>query len=337
MGAPGSATDPRMRAALRRLDLRIVRRLEGLLHGEHLGLRLGPGSEAAEARLYQPGEDDVRLMDWAVTARTTNPHVRDLVADRELESWTLLDLSASMDFGTSLRDKREVAIGALAAVNILTQHVGDRFGAHFLHRGRIRRWPARSGKEALLALLATVAAAPRDGQDPPTPHAATAAGTHGGPGRLTLADALADLSTTRRRRGLRVVISDFLDTPLPAAPESAIGWERPLRRLAARHQVLVIEVVDPRELDLPEVGAVTLRDPESGRTRDIRLTRAVRRRYAAAAQAQRTAIRDGLRRCGVHHLLLRTDRDWILDMARFVVEQRRSAHLLARHTPTATR
>ncbi|GAA1765459.1 MULTISPECIES: DUF58 domain-containing protein [Streptomonospora] len=320
----GPGLDPRMHEALHRLDLRIVRRLEGLLHGEHLGLRAGPGSEPAEARMYQPGEDDVRLMDWSVTARTTVPHVRDLVADRELESWTLLDLSASMDFGTVDDQKREVAIGAMAAVTVLTQRVGDRFGAHFLHRGRIRRWPARSGKAALMSLLSTVAAAPEgDTSD------AEGAG---------LADALEDLARTRSRRGLRVVVSDFLDTPPEAVSAQApAGWERPLRSLAGRHQVLAVEVVDPRELDLPDIGLVTMQDPESGRTREVRLSPRVRRDYRQAAQDQRAAVRAALRRCGVPHLTLRTDRDWIADMARFVIEQRRTAHRLSRHTPAIPR
>lgn len=322
MTTPAIGSDPRLRAALRRLDLRIVHRLEGLLHGEHLGLRLGPGSEAAEARPYQPGEDDVRRMDWAVTARTDSPHVRDLVADRELESWTLLDLSPSMDFGTGVQTKRDVAVGAMVAANLLTQKVGDRFGAHFLHRGRIRRWPARSGKEALLSLLATVAVAPTGDERAPSAD------------RSTMAEAITDLARTRRRRGLRVVISDFLDTP---AFGGEVVWERPLRQLASRHQVLVVEVVDPRELDVPEVGNVTLRDPNSGLARDVRLTRAVRERYRQAAREQRNAIQGALRRCGVQHLVLRTDRDWVLDFARFVIHQRRTAHHLARHTPGAPR
>ncbi|GAB3473080.1 DUF58 domain-containing protein [Nocardiopsis coralliicola] len=321
---PRTPLDPRAHEALRKLDLRIVRRLDGLLHGEHLGLRLGPGSEPAEARRYQPGEDDVRHMDWAVTARTTVPHVRDLVADRELESWTLLDLSPSMDFGTAAAEKRDVAIGALAAVNVLTQRVGDRFGAYFLHGGRVRRWPARSGKAALTTMLSTVRAAPRSG--------AQAAGA------MSFADALTELARSQTRRGLRVVVSDFLDTPLPAAPGAPppeAGWERPLRRLAARHQVLAIEVVDPRELELPDLGWVELADPETGRSREVRLTRAVAARYRQAAADQRAAIAAGLRRCGVPHLRLSTDRDWILDMARFVIEQRRTAHRLARHSPAA--
>ncbi|PSK98987.1 uncharacterized protein DUF58 [Murinocardiopsis flavida] len=314
--------DPRTHTALRRLDLTIVRRLDGLLHGEHLGLRLGPGSEPAEARVYQPGEDDVRRMDWSVTARTTVPHVRDLVADRELDAWTLLDLSASMEFGTADAEKRDVAIGALAAVNVLTQRIGDRFGAHFLHRGNIRRWPARSGKAALLALLTTAVEAPR--------HTTPATGG------ADLTTAMADLARTRTRRGLRVVISDFLDQA-PPNPQARAPWERPLRQLATRHQTLAIEILDPRELDLPDIGLTAMHDPETGRLREVHLTPQLRHRYAAAAHAQRTGIRAALRRCGVPHLTLRTDRDWILDIARFVIEQRRTAHRLARHTPADPR
>lgn len=303
--------------ALRHLTLTITRRLQGLLHGEHLGLHAGPGSEPGEARLYQPGEDDVRHMDWAVTARTTHPHVRDLVSDRELQTWTLLDLSASMDFGTAHLEKRDVAIGALAAITLLTQRIGDRNGAHFLHQGRIRRWPAHSGTGAHLAMMATLNRAPRT---PPHPT---------GPTPLRLADAITDLARTRRRRGLRVVISDFLDTP----PHTTPDWETPLRRLATIHQTLAIEVVDPRELDLPAIGLVTMTDPETGRTRQVHLNRTTRSRYAQAAADQRATIATALRRAGVPHLQLRTDRDWIRDIAHFVITQRRTAHRLARHTP----
>lgn len=231
---------------LRRLELRVVRRLEGLLHGQHQGLLPGAGSEPAEARTYQPGEDDVRRMDWNVTARTTVPHVRDLVADRELETWALVDLSASMDFGTVGPDKRELAVAALAAVGFLTGRSGDRFGALVLHAGGVASWPARTGRAALYGLLRSLLAAER-----PAP----------GGRPLPLASAVEALARGRRRRGLRVVVSDFLD---PVGPDGVFGWEPPLRQLAARHQVLAVEVRDPRELDLPALGPVQLVDPETG-------------------------------------------------------------------------
>ncbi|MFD0479051.1 DUF58 domain-containing protein [Nonomuraea thailandensis] len=146
--------------ALRRLELTITRRLDGLLQGEHLGLVPGPGSEPAESRPYTAG-DDVRRMDWNVTARTNEPHVRDLVADRELEIWALLDATASMDFGTAAMEKRELALSALAAVGFLTQRTGNRIGTHLLHGGGVRTLPARTGRPHLMALLQAAFALPR--------------------------------------------------------------------------------------------------------------------------------------------------------------------------------
>ncbi|TDE12305.1 DUF58 domain-containing protein, partial [Actinomadura sp. 6K520] len=194
---------------LRRLQLQVTRRLDGLLNGEHLGLLPGPGTELAEARLYQPGEDDVRHMDWAVTARTTTPHVRDLIADHELEAWALVDLTPSMDFGTGTMTKRDLAVAALAAVGFLTVRLGDRAGAYLLHTDGIRRWPARTGKAALYALLQACldARSVNDG----TPRNSTGGtGGTGGTAPRDLAAAITSLDRGQTRRGLRVVISDFL-------------------------------------------------------------------------------------------------------------------------------
>jgi uncharacterized protein (DUF58 family) len=294
--------------ALRRLELTVVRRLDGLLHGRHQGLIPGPGSELGDTRLYVPGEDDVRRMDWAVTARTTVPHVRDLIADRELETWALADLSASMDFGTADLAKRDLVIAAVGAIGILASRVGDRFGAYILHGDAVHRYPARPGRPALYALLHSLIGAPP------------------AQGSAELGQALEMMAAAHRKRGLRVVVSDFLDNP--------DSWERPLRRLAARHQVLAVEVIDPRELDLPDVGLVALTDPETGRTRDIYLTPRVRDRYAEAAAAQREANRLALRRAGAAHMILRTDRDWVVDIAQFVLRQRRTSHTARRMAAT---
>ncbi|WP_067169803.1 DUF58 domain-containing protein [Microtetraspora niveoalba] len=291
--------------ALRRLELTVVRRLDGLLHGNHQGLIPGPGSELGDTRVYVPGEDDVRRMDWAVTARTTTPHVRDLIADRELETWAVVDLSASMDFGTADMEKRELVVAAVGAIGFLAGRVGDRFGAYVLNGEEVCRHPARGGRPALYALLHRLAGLPR------------------GAGPVDLGAAVEALAGAHHKRGLRVVVSDFLD-----GPET---WERPLRRLAARHQVLAVEVIDPRELELPDVGLVAFRDPETGRTREVHLSREVRERYAAAAAAQREATRAALRRSGAAHLVLRTDRDWVADIVQFVLRQRRTAHLARRH------
>ncbi|SDR03641.1 DUF58 domain-containing protein [Thermostaphylospora chromogena] len=288
--------------ALRRLELTITRRLDGLLQGEYRGLAPGPGSEPAEARPYEPG-DDVRRMDWNVTARSMEPHVRDLIADRELETWVLLDASASMDFGTARMEKRELALAAVAAVGFLTERTGNRIGAYILHGDGVRRLPARTGRAHLMALLHLMFALPRSAAGAPV----RPLGAH--------AEMLA---RTRRRRGLVVVVSDFLEDPS--------SWERPLRNLTLRHQVLAVEVIDPRELDLPDVGILTVIDPETGRRREVPTADArLRRRYAEAAAAQRDAIEAALRRTGAAHLRLRTDRDWVKDLVRHLLAQRRLA------------
>ncbi|RAY14022.1 DUF58 domain-containing protein [Actinomadura craniellae] len=306
--------------SLRRLELAITRRLDGLLNGEHLGLLPGPGTELAEARTYQPGEDDVRHMDWAVTARTTTPHVRDLIADHELETWALVDLSPSMDFGTTTLRKRDLALAALAAVGHLTIRLGDRVGTYLLTPHGVRRRPARTGRAAMHAHLQTLLDTPTT---EPTPQPIT-----------PLATALTSLARGQTRRGLRVVISDFLDTPT-TEPTDRPDWERPLRRLTARHQVLAIEIIDPRELDLPDIGTLEMTDPETGATHEIHLSRKLRTRYAAAATAQRERTRAALNRTGAHHLILRTDRDWITDIARFALSRRRVAGRSRTTTPGA--
>ncbi|MBB5084236.1 DUF58 domain-containing protein [Nonomuraea endophytica] len=297
----------RAEPALRRLELTITRRLDGLLQGDHLGLLPGPGSELAEARPYQAG-DDVRRIDWNVTARTAEPHVRDVVADRELELWVLLDASASMDFGTAAMEKRDLALAATAAIGFLTQRTGNRIGAHLLHGSGLRTLPARTGRPHLMALLQEIFTMPR--ARPGTKVAA-------------LGTAAQRMGRTVVRRGLVVVVSDFLDPPET--------WEPELRRLAVRHQVLAVEVLDPRELALPDVGLLTLMDPETGRRREYATASArLRRRYAEAAAAQRAGIETALRRARAAHLRLRTDGDWVRDLVEHVLRQRRLARLGAR-------
>ncbi|WP_232664607.1 DUF58 domain-containing protein [Pseudonocardia sp. TRM90224] len=286
-----------MEAALRSLELVVRGRLDGLLQGNHLGLVPGPGSEPGEARLYQPG-DDVRRMDWAVTARTTEAHVRQTVADRELETWVVLDLSPSLDFGTASCEKRDLAIAALAAVTHLTRGGGNRIGALVATGERTVRIPARGGLAYARGMLRKVAETPRAPE-----------GTRG-----DLAAAVEQLRRPPRRRGLAVVISDFLgDTE----------WERPLRALSARHELLAVEVLDPRELELPDVGTVVLADPETGRQREVVTTPLLRREFAAAAAAHRDLVATTLRRCGAAHLTLRTDSDWVADVVRFALARKR--------------
>lgn len=304
---PG-VTDLAQEQRLRRLELTITRRLDGLLRGQYAGLLPGAGTEIAGSREYRPGEDEVRRMDWAVTARTALPHVRDTVADRELSTWLLVDATPSMDFGTADLEKRELAVAAVAAVGFLTAGAGNRLGAELVTADGVRRFPARTGRAHLIGLLRTLLATPRGAAGGLVP---------------SLADSIDGLHRALRRRGLVVIVSDFLDPAPMGAPSP---WERAVRRLAVRHQVIAVEVTDPRELELPNVGVLTVVDPETGRRRDVSTgSRRVRERFAAAALEQRESVRAALARAGVAHLPLRTDRDWVADIAAHVRSQRRLA------------
>ncbi len=284
---------------LRRLEFVITHRLDGLLHGDHLGLVPGHGSDLGETRAYVAG-DDVRRIDWNVTARMQHPHIRTTIADRELETWVVVDRSASLEFGTAMCTKADLATSAMAAMGFVTAHTGNRFGAMLLDPQGETVVPARGGRDHLMRIL----------------HLLVRDDTEDG-GAVDLAGALKKLSAIVRRRGLVVVVSDFLTDE---------AWEQPLRMLATRHEVLAIEVVDPRELELPEVGTLTLVDPESGRAQRIDTSSAaLRSRYAAAAAEQRAAIAERFRRAGVEHLLLRTDRDWVRDFVRYVAARRQKA------------
>ncbi len=304
---------------LRRLDLLVNRRLDGVLQGDYRGLVPGHGTEPGETRRYQPG-DDVRRIDWNVTARSLDAHVRETIADRELETWVLLDQSPSLDFGTALYLKRELALIALAGVGFLTARAGNRIGA-VLAGGSDRPevLPARRGRSHLLTMLHRAATTP-------TPAASASASAPGASvGRTELGAAIERLSALHRRRGLAVVISDFL---------AADDWSRPMTRLAARHETLAIEVIDPRELELPAVGVLTLVDPETGRRREVQTSSAkLRARYAEAATAQRATIASHLRASGADHLVLRTDRDWLKDLIRFIALRRERAAHISRSKP----
>ncbi|MCU1357727.1 MAG: hypothetical protein JWM89_3145 [Acidimicrobiales bacterium] len=286
---------------LRRLDLAVGHKLDGLLHGEYQGLVPGHGSELGETRMYVAG-DDVRRIDWNVTARMQTPHVRDSIADRELETWVLTDLGASMDFGTAWCEKRDLAISATAAVGFLTARTGNRFGSLVARPEGPSMMPARGGRLHLMASLHRLTTMPR-------------AGT----GTVDLGAAIDRLGALARRRGMVVVVSDFL-----ADPET---WVQPLRRLGARHETIAIEVLDPRELSLPDVGLLSLVDPATGETREVATaSKRLRARYEAAAGEQRAAIADGIRAANADHLVLRTDQDWLLDIVRFVVSRRERVH-----------
>jgi uncharacterized protein (DUF58 family) len=318
--APAAGHPPRPDAAevVRRLDLTLARRVVGLLFGEHTAGVPGLGSEAGESRRYVPG-DDPRRIDWNVSARSQEPYVRDAVAEREVEAWLVVDLSASTEFGTARCTKRDLVLTAAGALAVLASRGGDRVGAHVLTCGGIVTFPARSGRAHARVLLDALAAAPR-----PAP---VDAPTGGGP---DLGDALERVARQTRRRGLTVVISDF--------PGSG-GWVPALRTVAARHETLAVEVVDPRELDLPDVGLLVVADTETGRQREVRTgDPELRRRYATAARASREATAAVMRERAVDHLVLRTDRDATADLVGWLARRpRRLAHLRGRPMTAAGR
>jgi uncharacterized protein (DUF58 family) len=324
-GIPLPTTDnglARSEAVLSRLQLLVTRKLDGLLQGDYVGLLPGPGSEAGESREYRPG-DDVRRMDWPVTARTTTPHVRRTVADRELETWMAIDLSASLDFGTAQWLKRDLVIAAATAMAHLTVRGGNRIGAVVgtgsgapATAGPGRSWRRRTAAAAAPPAPPSIVRMPaRPGRKEAHGLLRAIARTDIRPGRTDLGELIDRLNRPPRRRGVAVVISDFL------APVDS--WSRPVRKLGVRHDVLAIEVVDPRELELPDVGVLVLNDPETGVMHEVQTADpALRQRYAEAAGNQRGEIARALRGAGAAHLRLRTDTDWLLDIVRFVAAQR---------------
>ena len=224
---------------LRTLDLRLRRRIDGLLTGEHRATTLGLGSELAQIRPYVPG-DDVRLIDWNVTARTGEPHVRVQVAERALTTWLVLDTSLSMAFGTADRRKADVAEGVAHAVAFAATRNGNRLGVITFGDSQPKTLPPRQGRPALLGLLQTVRNEPDEQRI----------------GATSFADALGRVSRLARRRALVVVVSDF---------RGPLDWRRELVGLAGRSHVLAVEIRDRREQELADVGDLWLVDPETGR------------------------------------------------------------------------
>lgn len=293
---------------LRRLSLDVTRKLDGVLHGDFMGLVPGRGSEPGETRGYEPG-DDVRRIDWNVTARTQHPHIRETIADRELEAWLVVDRSSRLDFGTALCEKRDLVLAAAAGVGLLVSRGGNRVGSVILRGAQCSTAPPRSGRTHLLGMLERIMGTPREDGS--------------GPARLDVA--LRRVGSMARRRGLVVVISDFATDPEQ--------WRAALGTVALRHSVLCIEVLDPRDLELPDVGPIELMDPATGEVREVNTSSSrIRHDYAVAAAQQREHIRDTIRGAGAHHLELRTDRDWLMDLARYVSRRRRRAEVLATRT-----
>jgi uncharacterized protein (DUF58 family) len=266
----------------------------GLAAGEHRAASLGLGTELAQVRPYEPG-DDVRRIDWNVTARTRVPHVRVHVAERALDTWLVLDVSPSMVFGTADRRKADVAEGVAVAVSHLATRRGNRLGLVTFGDPKPATIPSRTGRLAHLGLLATFKKDVTEAEI----------------GATDLEDAMRRAGRIARRRGLVVIVSDFRG-PLG----SHQSWRRPLLQLAGRHDVLAVEVRDPREMELPDVGDLTLSDPETGRQLRVdTASRRLRERFRAAAAAERAEVSAVFRKAGVRHLVLTTEGDWLRPLA----------------------
>lgn len=290
---------------IRRLTLDVTRRLDGMLHGDYMGIVPGRGTEPGEAREYAPG-DDVRHIDWNVTARMQDPHIRETIADRELETWILVDRSPGLDFGTARCEKRDLALAATAGVGLMTARGANRVGAMILRGSEVTTSPPSQGRKNLLSILDRVLRSPRD--------------TGTGPAQLDVA--FRRLGAIARRRGLVTVISDFMSDPAQ--------WQTALGALGLRHSVLCIELVDPWDLELPKVGLVQFLDPSSGAVREINTdSESTRSLYSRAAAEQKQKVSQAIRSAGADHLVMNTEGDWLLDLANHVANKRRRAEATA--------
>jgi len=280
---------------LRALDITVARRMEGLLAGDYKSRLLGQGSELAQIRPYVLG-DDVRQIDWNVTARTGEPHVRVQHAERVLVTWLVLDTSPSMKFGTADRRKADVAEGVAVAVGHVATRRGNRLGVVTFGDGSPHSAPVRQGRLGLLGLLAALREENGAGD--------------ARVGATSLGDAIRHADALARQRSFVVVVSDF---------RGPSDWRRPLLQLAGRHDVMAVEIRDPREQELPNAGELWLVDPETGRqlrvdTRSAKL----RHRFAEAAAADRARVSKSLASMGVRHAVLTTSGDWLRELAVFL-------------------
>jgi uncharacterized protein (DUF58 family) len=302
---------PDAERVLQRLDWTVIRRLDGRLQGDYRTLFRGFGLELAELREYQL-TDDVRSIDWNVTARLQTPWVRLYLEDREITAWFLLDLSPSMDFGTSARQKRDVLVdfvGVLA--RLLTRH-GNRVGG-LLWTGTGQLFiPALGGRLQVLRLIEAVQKQPRLRRAP----------------RTDLAELLRAALRVVRRRSLFFIVSDFISTP---------GWDRVLGVAAARHEVLAVRLADPQETALPDVGPLVLEDAETGEQLFVDThDRGFRARLAELARRRGDELAAVLARAGVELLTLSTNADLVDEISRFAALRReRKARVSLRAVPSA--
>ena len=289
---------------LRRLEWTVLRRLDGLLQGDYRTLLRGTGMDLADLREYQH-HDDVRHIDWNVTARLQQPHVRVFTEDREMSAWFLLDLSPSMDFGSSDRRKRQLSSEFVAVLaRLLTRH-GNRVGAMLYGSGVDAVIPARGGRHHVLQLLHTLQIRPDAAQAGPT----------------RLHELLESAARNVRRRSTIFVVSDFI---------SDAGWEKPLGMLAQKHEVVAVRLLDPMELELPDLGLIPITDLETGEqllvdTHD----KGFRQRFARIAAQRESDLRQSLTRAGVDTLELSTDGDLAEALMRFTDLRKRRSRISA--------
>jgi uncharacterized protein (DUF58 family) len=298
MSVPARASTPER--LLQRLDWQVIRRLDGLLQGNYRSLFYGHGLDFADLREYQP-EDDVRYIDWNVTARMDSPYVRQYVEDREISAYFLLDLSPSMDFGSRESMKRTVLIELVATLaRLLTRH-GNRVGA-VLYGAKVERTiPAAGGRLQVLRLINDLLRQPELPRAPFT----------------SLAPLLEAGLHTIRRRSLVFVVSDFISAP---------GWERPLKALSRRHDVLAVRLWDQRETELPDVGPIIVEDAETGEQLYVDTgDRAFRQRFFEAARRREAALGAAFKSAGVDTFSLSTEEDLVRALVRFATLRRRRA------------
>ena len=287
---------------LKRLEWTVLRRLDGLLQGDYRTLLRGTGMDLADLREYQH-HDDVRHIDWNVTARLQQPHVRVFTEDREMSAWFLLDLSPSMDFGSSEQRKRNVSTEFVALVARMLVRHGNRVGAMLYGSGVDAVIPARGGRQHVLQLLHTLQLRPETAESGPT----------------RLHELLESGAKMIRRRSTIFVVSDFI---------SETGWEKPLGMLAQRHEVIAVHLTDPLELELPDLGLIPIRDAETGEqllvdTHDT----GFRKRFARIAAQRESELRQSLTRAGVDALELSTDGDMVEALMRFTDLRKRRSRL----------
>ena len=292
---PTAASTPE--SILQRLDWQVIHRLDGLLQGDYRSLFYGYGVDFADLREYQP-EDDIRYIDWNVTARMNVPYVRKYVEDREITAWFLLDLSPSVDFGSTQNLKRTVLIDFVATLaRLLTRH-GNRVGALFYGERIERTIPAGGGRIQVLRLISDLLKQPR------APRASF----------TDLTPLLAGSSQAIKRRALIFIVSDFICMP---------GWERSLSLLNQRHEVLAIRLWDPREMKLPDIGPIIMEDAETGEqlyvdTHDQRF----RQRFEEAGRQREADLEQKFNHAGVQALSLSTDEDLVRAIVRFATSRK---------------